>query len=98
MDQLNWLLYDISDDKARAKVSKLCKKSGLYRVQYSVFVGTLAATDRDELQLAVDDLIDKEKDKVYLFTISRKSLNSSILLGQAFDRKLVSDELIQMFL
>ena len=98
MDHVNWLLYDIADDKARTRVSKLCKKAGLYRVQYSVFVGTLATTERDELQLTIDDLIDTDRDKVYLFTISRKSLHSSILLGQAFDRKLVSDEVVQLFL
>jgi CRISPR-associated protein Cas2 len=98
MDYVNWLLYDISDDRARTKVSKLCKKQGLYRVQHSVFVGTLAATERDELQLTIVDLIDEDHDKVYLFTISRKALHASILLGQAFDRKLVTDELVQLFL
>jgi CRISPR-associated protein Cas2 len=35
-----WVMYDIKKDKARTKVAQLCKKAGLYRVQYSVFLAS----------------------------------------------------------
>lgn len=30
---LAWVIYDISSDKIRRKVIKVCKNTGLYRVQ-----------------------------------------------------------------
>jgi len=36
-----WVMYDIEIDKSRTKVAKLCKQAGLYRVQFSVFLGTI---------------------------------------------------------
>lgn len=35
------VIYDISDDKARHKVSETCLNYGLDRYQYSVFAGRL---------------------------------------------------------
>ena len=47
---LTWVLYDIQKDKVRSKVAKLCLKAGIYRVQYSVFLGELDKTKRKELR------------------------------------------------
>jgi CRISPR-associated protein Cas2 len=93
-----WVLYDIEKDKARNKVAKFCKQAGLYRVQYSVFLGSLNANEKDELQLQIEELIDVDVDKVYVFTMSRDELRNCALLGQAFDKKLVTDEIKAMFL
>lgn len=93
-----WLLYDIADDQARSKVARHCKQAGLYRVQYSVFLGELTADERDTLQLDVEDLINEEVDKVYLFSLTKKELKQAILLGQAFDRKLVTAEIRHLLL
>ena len=35
-ETLIWVIYDIHKDKVRNKVAKLCKGTGLYRVQMSV--------------------------------------------------------------
>jgi CRISPR-associated protein Cas2 len=93
-----WTMYDISDDRARTRVAKLCRQAGLYRVQYSVFLGTLSANELDELALAVEELIDPAQDKVYLFTMNRQELKQCVLLGQAFDKQLVSDNVKALFL
>jgi CRISPR-associated protein Cas2 len=93
-----WVLYDITNDRARTKVARHCKQAGLYRVQYSVFLGETSANDRDALRLDIEDLIDEDKDKVYLFTLTKKELKQAILLGQAFDRKLVTAEVRHLFL
>src|SRR4051812_47487140 len=52
-DMLTWVLYDIVKDRARDKAAKACLQSGLYRVQKSVFLGTLADNERDELVLRI---------------------------------------------
>ena len=93
-----WVLYDIAADRARTRTAKLCKKAGLYRVQYSVFLGKVTADERDALRLDIEDEIDPAGDKVYLFTLTKKDVGQAILLGQAFDRKLVTDEVRALFL
>ncbi len=93
-----WVLYDIKNDKARTKVAKICKQSGLYRVQFSVFLGTIDRNMKDSLQLQIEDLIDEKTDSVYIFPMSKNELQETVLLGQAFDKKLVSDEVMALFL
>ncbi len=94
---ITWTLYDIKDDKVRNKVAKLCKQSGLYRVQYSVFLGTLSASQKDTLTLQIEALIDEEHDSVYIFPMSKNELQDTALLGQAFDKKLVTDQVKALF-
>lgn len=92
-----WVLYDIKKDKPRTKVSKICKKSGLYRVQKSVFLGSLEENEKDTLELSVSDLIDVETDSVYIFPMSKNELKQTALLGQAFDKKLITDDVKALF-
>ena len=93
-----WVLYDIENDKVRTKVAKRCKQAGLYRVQFSVFLGTLDTNGKDTLELQIKDLIDEEKDSVYIFPMSKAELQATALLGKAFDKKLVTDEVKALFL
>ena len=92
-----WVLYDIKKDRQRNKVAKICKKSGLYRVQKSVFLGTLEENEKDTIELSVNELIDEETDSIYIFPMSKNELRQSVLLGQAFDKKLVTDEVKSLF-
>ena len=92
-----WVLYDIENDRARTKAAKACKQAGLYRVQFSCFLGTLAGHEKDTLQLQLAELIDEARDKVYLFPMNKAELQQTVLLGQAFDKALVSDEVRNLF-
>ncbi len=92
-----WVLYDIKKNKSRGKVAKTCKQSGLYRVQKSVFLGSLEDNEKDTLQLVVKDLIDEETDSVYIFPMSKNELRQTALMGQAFDKKLITDEVKALF-
>ena len=95
---ITWVLYDITNDRARTRVAKFCRQAGLYRVQYSAFLGTLEnANELDELQLRIEAEIDPDVDKVYLFPMNKAQLNRAVLLGQAFDKKLVTDEVYALF-
>jgi len=93
-----WVLYDIEDDKVRSKVAKACKQAGLYRVQYSVFLGTVDSNQKDTLQLQIEGMIDVNTDSVYIFPMSKSELQATALLGKAFDKKMVTDEVMALFL
>ncbi len=92
-----WVLYDIENDRARTKAAKRCKLAGLYRVQFSCFLGTLTPAQKDTLQLQLAELIAEERDKVYVFPMNKSELQQTVLLGQAFNKDLVSDEVRSLF-
>jgi CRISPR-associated protein Cas2 len=50
------VIYDISDDKARHKISETCLDYGLDRQQYSVFTGLLKPTHLRELAKVLGSL------------------------------------------
>ena len=97
-DTLLWVMYDIQNDKVRNKVAQYCKQAGLYRVQKSVFLGTLNWNDMDTLNLQIEAIIDREHDSVYLFPMCKSDFSKVVLLGQAFHKDLVSDQLKTLFL
>lgn len=94
---LVWVMYDIADDKIRRKAIKICKNVGLYRVQKSIFLDDIEENDFDEVKLRLEDTVDLKNDSVYVFTMSKKELNKAGLIGQAFDKELVTDEIISKF-
>ncbi len=91
-------MYDIPKDKVRNKIAKACGQAGIYRVQYSVFLGDLNNAQRKELRTKIEDLIDPNKDSVYIFPMCREDFNQCILLGQAFDKDLITDEIKALLL
>jgi len=93
-----WVIYDIKKDKPRNKIAKLCLQAGLYRVQKSVFLGTLEDNDKDTLELQLDEWLDPETDSIYIFPMSKNELRQTVLMGQAFDKKLVTDQVKALFL
>ncbi len=94
---ITWVLYDIENDRSRSRVARFCKQTGLYRVQLSVFVGMLGRNEKDTLALKIGEEINESRDKVYIFAMTKEEMSQSVLLGQAFDRKLVTDKIRQMF-
>jgi len=97
-ETLVWVIYDITEDKIRNRVAKACKDKGLYRVQKSAFLGTINRNQLDELSMFCDEIIDQDTDSVYIFPMCKDDFRRVILLGQAFDRKLVTDEVKALFI
>ena len=89
--------FRVNHDKIRRKAIKICKNVGLYRVQKSIFLGDIEENDFDEVKLRLEDTVDLKNDSVYVFTMSKKELNKAGLIGQAFDKELVTDEIISKF-
>ncbi len=95
---LVWVIYDIADDRTRGKIAKACKNKGLYRVQKSAFLGTLNKNQIDELKVICEDIINPDEDSVYIFPMCEEDFKKVKLLGQAFDKNLVTDEIKALFL
>ncbi len=91
-EKLVWLIYDITENKPRTKIAKTCINKGLYRVQKSVFLGTLNNNQIDELRIICNDIINPDVDSVYIFPMCEDDFKKVKLLGQAFDKELVADE------
>lgn len=94
---ITWVMYDIKKDRSRTKIAKFCKQAGLYRVQFSVFLGIMNANQKESLELEIEELIDEMTDSVYIFPMSKNELQDTVLLGQAFDKDLVTDEVKALF-
>jgi len=94
---LTWIIYDISKNRTRNRIARACKDKGLYRVQKSAFLGNLNKNQIDELRIMCDEIIDAEVDSVYIFPMCDDDFRKVKLLGQAFDKKLVSDEIKALF-
>lgn len=94
---LVWVVYDICKTKKRTKVAKVCKGYGLYRVQKSVFLGTLNKNEIDEITLKCGDIIDLENDSLYVFPMCEDDFKKVKLLGQAFNKEMVTDKVFSKF-
>ncbi|MGV8122030.1 MAG: CRISPR-associated endonuclease Cas2 [Candidatus Xenobiia bacterium LiM19] len=96
-EMLVWVIYDIVKTKTRTLIAKECKQMGLYRVQKSVFLGSLNRNQIDELAMICSDEMDEKVDSVYIFPMCDEDFRKVKLLGQAFDKELVSDEVLAQF-
>ncbi|MBF6595082.1 MAG: CRISPR-associated endonuclease Cas2 [Thermaceae bacterium] len=45
------VLYDITDDRTRTRMSNACKDYGLDRIQFSAYSGRLTRAAREELEM-----------------------------------------------
>jgi CRISPR-associated protein Cas2 len=95
---LVWLIYDICENKKRTKVAKLCRQKGLIRVQKSVFLGNINETQLKAAVSESESIIDRETDSVYVFPFCQEDFKKIQLLGVAFDKAFVNDEIKELFL
>lgn len=94
---LTWVVYDIQSTKIRNAVIKKCMNVGLYRVQKSIFLGNLRKTEIKELILYIENTVDTENDSVYVFPIQQQDYDSMGIIGKAFDKELISNEVVSKF-
>ena len=63
------LVYDISDDRVRAKVADACLDYGLDRIQLSAFSGNLSRNHQEALMTKIRRRVGKKPARIQLFTI-----------------------------
>ena len=81
------LVYDISDDRVRAKVADACLDYGLDRIQFSAFLGNLARTHQEELLLKIGKQLGAKPGNVQLFPICEKDWQGRLVIDQKAKEK-----------
>ena len=76
-------MYDIPSPKRLQKAAKLCQRTGLQRIQKSVYLGKLTLTQLEEVREKALRWLDTEEDQFLLIPISRDDLSRSIDLGRS---------------
>lgn len=94
---LVWVVYDITENNVRSRVAKMCKGYGLYRVQKSAFLGDMNRNQIDELVLRCKETTDEEKDSVYIFPMCEEDFRKVRMVGKAFDKDMIADEVKALF-
>ncbi len=79
------VVYDISDDEIRLKVSETCKKFGLSRIQRSTFLGYLTSMRRKELGAALRRILGDSDGNVQIFVICKADLALREVIGKPFE-------------
>ena len=73
------VVYDIPDNRVRAKVADICLDYGLERIQYSAFFGELARSHQEELLMKVKKKAGKKEINVQVFPICEKDLEKRLV-------------------
>ena len=77
------LLYDISDDKIRTKVSKILVEEGYERIQFSVFIGNRDPKQVLGLWNRIKLIMSKEEDaKLYVFKLNENNFKNMDIIGK----------------
>jgi len=76
------VIYDISDDNLRLKVSEICKDFGLSRIQKSAFLGDIPSSRRKELIEALRKALGKNKGNIQVFVICKADLALRVIIGE----------------
>ena len=71
---ISLVIYDITDDRLRAKVADICLDYGLERIQYSAFRGELNHNRQEELLQKIKRKVGKKAANVQLYPICEKDL------------------------
>ena len=81
MNRSLWVVtYDIASSKRWRKVFKILKSYGR-SVQYSVFECRLSKSQLKALQMALEAVLDTEKDKVHCYPLCGQCDGRTIVLG-----------------
>lgn len=66
------VVYDIPDDRLRAKVADICLDYGLQRIQFSAFLGRLAPSHQEELLMKIKKRAGKKELNIQIFPICER--------------------------
>lgn len=77
------LVYDIVNDRARAKIADACLDYGLDRIQFSAFAGRMSRNHQQELMLRIADILDDGIGNIKLITIHEQDWNNRLEIDHA---------------
>jgi CRISPR-associated protein Cas2 len=76
------VVYDISDDGVRLRVSRLLEVYGLSRIQRSAFVGDMMRARALDLARRLETIIDHETDVVHIVFVQPQDWSKTIVIGK----------------
>ncbi len=85
---IQWIMYDIHNNKTRNKIAKYCQRIGMYRIQHSVFAGKISQHKLDEFTEFALTILDPERDQIVSFQSSEKQFENLICIGFPVNKKL----------
>lgn len=88
------VIYDISDDDVRLKVSDACKRFGLTRIQRSTFMGYLTSMQRKELIAVLRRILGDNDGNIQVFVLCRADLALREVLGKPFEAYVKEEMLV----
>ncbi|MEW6522246.1 MAG: CRISPR-associated endonuclease Cas2 [Bacillota bacterium] len=72
------VIYDIPDDRLRARIAEACKDYGLARIQWSAFLGELSQNRREELAQRCHKTLGRHEGNVQLYPVCDRDMRLSI--------------------
>jgi CRISPR-associated protein Cas2 len=78
---IHLIVYDITNDTNRTRLSKLLERYGLERVQYSAFRGELNPNDRDVLAKQVQKFVRDEHDCIFIIPLCRRCSETAVVIS-----------------
>jgi CRISPR-associated protein Cas2 len=79
---LTLVIYDSSDDRQRTKLAEYLKSYGLYRDQYSGFLGELNVHDKLILTKAVRKYVNGGHDSIYIIPLCDRCANTVKIVAE----------------
>ena len=76
------LIYDIENDRLRARMSEVCLDYGLERIQFSAFFGKLNRNRRQELALRLQGELGDESGRIRIVPVCEQDLKDMWVLDQ----------------
>ncbi len=76
------VVYDVSNDADRLRLSKRLQSMGLSRIQRSAFVGAMQRAKVRDIARMASSIINHETDVVHVVTVPENEWNRTIVLGK----------------
>jgi CRISPR-associated protein Cas2 len=89
---LTLVIYDISDDKKRTRLSRKLLSYSLERIQYSAFKGELNSHDRFILAKEIEQYLSKKTDSIYIIPLCERCFSLVTILSES-DKSLREDKI-----
>ncbi|RLI77790.1 CRISPR-associated endonuclease Cas2 [Archaeoglobales archaeon] len=75
------VIYDISDDRIRKRISDICKRFGLNRIQKSAFLGNITSSRRKELVRKLKRNL-RGEGNIQVFVICKPGFSMREIIGE----------------
>lgn len=91
---LYWIIYDISSNKVRSRISRICKNYGFIRVQKSSFMGELSRNKMEMLSLEIKNLNPQNSDCIFIIPACKECFSNKEIMGHLDEERVKDKEFV----